>query len=45
MMTTGRDVLSKTDTITIAAIEAGVPPLVKARALVDRFHAMVRKKA
>jgi transposase len=44
MMTTARDHLSKADTIVIAAIEAGAPMLVKARDLVDRFHAMIRKK-
>jgi transposase len=44
MMTTARDHLSKADTIVIAAIEAGAPMLVKARDLIDRFHAMIRKK-
>ena len=44
LMTTGRDRLSKTETVTIAAIEAGVPMLVEARQLVDRFHAMIRKR-
>lgn len=44
MMTTARDHLSNTDTVTIAAIEAGVPMLVDARRLVDQFHAMVRKR-
>ena len=28
----------------IAAIEAGVPSLVEARTLIDRFHDMIRKK-
>lgn len=45
LMTTARDHLSKSDTVTIAAIEAGVPILVQARTLIDRFHAMVRKRA
>ena len=45
LMTAKRDPMSKTDTVTIAAIEAGVPSLVKARALIDRFHAMIRKKS
>lgn len=45
LMTTARDHLSKADTITIAAIQAGVPMLVEARGLTDRFHAMIRKKA
>ena len=44
LMTTARDHLSKADTITIAAIEAGVPILVQARTLIDRFHAMIRKR-
>jgi hypothetical protein len=40
-----RDHLSKADMVIIAVIEAGVPMLVKARGLIDRFHAMIRKKA
>ena len=44
LMTAARDHLSKADTVVIAAIEAGVPMLVKARDLIDRFHAMIRKK-
>ena len=43
LMTTARDHLSKADTITIAAIEAGVPLLVEPRGLIDRFHTMIRK--
>ena len=43
-MTTARDHLSKTDTVIIAAIEAGVPALVEARTLTDRFHSMIRRK-
>jgi transposase len=45
LMTTGRDTLSKSETITIAAIEGGVPLLVEAREVVAAFHAMIRKKA
>jgi transposase len=45
MMTTARDHLSKSDTVTIAAIEAGVPTLVEARGLVTRFHSMIRTNA
>jgi transposase len=45
LMTTARDHLSKADTVMIAAIEAGVPALVAARDLIDRFHAMIRRKA
>jgi hypothetical protein len=37
LMTTARDHLSKADTATIAAIEDGVPALVDARGLIDRF--------
>ena len=44
LMTTARHHLSKADTVIIAAIEAGVPTLVETRALIDRFHAMIRKK-
>jgi transposase len=45
LMTTGRDHLSKADTVTMAAIEGGVPTLLEARTLLDRFHAMVRRKS
>jgi transposase len=44
LMTTARDHLSKAETITIAAIEAGVPLLAEARRLTDDFHVMIRKK-
>lgn len=40
-MTTARDHLTKADTVMIATIETGVPTLVEARSLVDRFHAMI----
>jgi len=43
LMTSARDHLSKADTMTIVAIEAGVPMLVEARSLIDRFHSMIRK--
>ena len=45
LMTVGRDTLSKSETITIAAVEGGVLPLVEARELVANFHTMIRKKA
>ena len=45
LMTIGRDTLSKAETVTIAAIEAGVPALVNARELVAAFHGMIRRKA
>jgi transposase len=45
LMTSCRDHLSKSDAVTVAAIEAGVPLLVEGRGLIDRFHAMIRTKA
>ena len=44
LMTTKRDHLTKSETVTVAAIEKGVPTLADARALVDRFQAMIRGK-
>lgn len=43
-MTTCRDALSKADTLTVAAVEAGVPPLVEARGIIETFHSMIRRK-
>ena len=45
LMTTGRDTLSKAETVTVAAIEKGVPSLVDARTVIERFHAMLRRKS
>jgi transposase len=45
LMTTGRDTLAKAETVTIAAIENGLPALVQARELIATFHAMIRRKA
>lgn len=45
LMTRARDQLSNADTITIAAIELGVPALIQARNLIDRFQRMIRRKA
>jgi transposase len=45
LMTNGRDTLSKSETVTIAAIEQGVPLLVEAREVITAFHTMIRKKA
>lgn len=45
LMTVGRDRLSRSETVTVAAIEGGVPPLVEAREIVAAFQAMVRKRA
>ena len=39
-----RDHLTKGDAITVARIEKGVPALVTARDLVERFHGMVRER-
>jgi len=41
LMTMARDHLSKADSVTVAAIEAGVLALVEARTLIERFHAMI----
>jgi hypothetical protein len=45
LMATARDHMSKSDTVIIAAVEAGMPMLVDARGLINRFHTMIRKKA
>jgi transposase len=44
LMLMARDHLNKAETVTVAAIEAGVPALVEARQLTERFHAMIRRK-
>jgi len=43
-MTTRREHLSKTDALTVAAIEAAVPALATARDLMDRFHHLFRTR-
>ncbi len=45
LMTTSRDNLSKSESVTIAAIEEGVPSLVEAREVIADFHGLVRAKA
>lgn len=45
LMTTSRDSLSKSESVTIAAIEEGVPALVEARQVISDFHGMVRTRA
>jgi transposase len=45
LMTLSRDNLSKSETVTVAAIERGVPSLVEAREIVAAFQAMIRKKS
>ena len=44
LLTIGRDRLSKSETVTVAAVESGVPLLVEAREIVAEFQAMVRKR-
>lgn len=44
LMTIGRDTLSKAETVTVAAVEAGVPTLVEAREIIAEFHLMIRRK-
>jgi transposase len=44
LMGVRRDHLTGADTVTVAAIEAGVPALAAARDLVERFQAMIRTK-
>jgi transposase len=45
LMTVGRDMLSKAETVTVAAVEAGIPTLVEAREIIAQFHGMIRRKA
>ena len=44
-MTIGRDSLSKSETVTVAAIESSVPKLVEARSIIAAFQSMIRKKS
>jgi len=43
-MTIGRNLLTKAETVTVAAIESGAPTLVEAREIIAEFHLMVRRK-
>ncbi len=45
LLTISRDTLSKSETITVAAIEDQVPLLVEAREVINAFHVMVRQKS
>ncbi len=45
LMTIGRDGLSKSETVVVAAIEAGVPLLVEAREVIADFQAMIRRRS
>lgn len=42
LLTTGRDRLTKAETLTVATVEEGVPALVEAREVVSAFQTMVR---
>src|SRR3984885_10168199 len=44
LMTIGRDLLTKAETVTVAAIETGVPTLVEAREIITQFHLMIRRR-
>jgi transposase len=44
LLTISRDQLSRSEAVTVAAIEDGVPLLVEAREIVAAFQAMVRKR-
>ena len=44
-MTISRDTLSKSETVTVAAIEDRLPLLVEARETIAAFHAMIRRKS
>jgi transposase len=44
LMTLKRDHMTKSETVTIAAIETGVPSINEARSLIDAFHEMTRGK-
>ncbi|ODT77148.1 MAG: transposase [Pelagibacterium sp. SCN 64-44] len=43
LMTTSRDTLSKAETVTVAAVENGVPALIEAREIIGAFHVMIRR--
>jgi transposase len=45
LLTINRNDLSKAETVTVAAVEAGVPSLVDARGIIEGFHLMIRRKA
>lgn len=45
MLTERRDRLSRQDAITVAIIEKAAPPIAASQRLLDRFHAMIRRRA
>ena len=44
LMTVSRDTLTKAETVTVAAVETGVPALIEAREIIAAFHLMIRRK-
>lgn len=44
-MTTGHDTLTKSESVTIAAIEQASPPLTETREIIGAFHTMIGRKA
>lgn len=44
LMTTTRDTLSKAETVTVVAVETGVPALIEAREIIAAFHLIIRRK-
>src|SRR3984957_17729686 len=44
LLTIGRDLLTKAETVTVAAIETGLPTLVEAREIITQFHLMIRRR-
>lgn len=44
LMTTGRNHLTRSETLTVAAIENGVPDLVDARSVIETFQEAIRRK-
>jgi transposase len=44
LMTMRREQLTKTEAVTVAEVEAGVPALAAARTILDRFHRMIRTR-
>lgn len=45
ILTTGRDLLNKADSVLVAQIEAALPALARARVLADQFTTMVRNRS
>ncbi len=44
LMTVSRDTLTKAETVTVAAVETGVPALIEAREIIAACHLMIRRK-